>query len=132
MCCRGCIGYDRDRNCLGGDVPSKYHDTCDKITGSCAFSTPPKIPVISHETGNYNTYPRITSLIKQFEESGTTIKPYWLSPALAKLNASGLLGQVDEWATASERLYVTCWKLDVEDHRHNPQISGYEWFVCIA
>ena len=72
MCCRGCIGYDRDRNCLGGDVPSKYHDACDKTTGSCAFSTPPKIPVISHETGNYNTYPRITSLIKQFEESGTT------------------------------------------------------------
>eukprot|EP01047_Picozoa_sp_COSAG01_P014799 COSAG01_NODE_729_length_14031_cov_24.502800_4_plen_771_part_00 len=125
----GCIGYDRDRNCLGGDVPTKYHSMCNKTSGSCAFAAVPKIPVISHETGNYNTFPRIQSLIKQFEVSGTTIRPYWLSPAITKLNASGLLHEVDDWATASEKLYVNCWKLDIEDHRHNPQISGYEWWL---
>ena len=130
----GCVGYDLQRNCLGGTaptawVPNKYHDSCNLTTGSCAFTPTPKIPIISHETGNYNTYPRITSLIKEFNRSGTTIRPYWLTGALDKLNASGLLSEVDQWATASEKLYVTCWKLDIEDHRHNPQISGYEWCV---
>eukprot|EP01052_Picozoa_sp_SAG31_P017558 SAG31_NODE_1206_length_9388_cov_7.855420_2_plen_1278_part_00 len=130
----GCVGYDIQRNCLGSDaptswVPNKYHDRCNRQNGSCEFVPTPLIPIISHETGNYNTYPRITSLIEQFNRSGTTIRPYWLTGALNKLNASGLLSEVDAWATASERLYVTCWKLDVEDHRHNPQISGYEWWL---
>lgn len=49
-----------------------------------------------------------------FESSGTTIRPYWLSPAWRKLNASNLLHEVDAWATASEQLYVLCWKIDVE------------------
>ena len=48
---------------------------------------------------------------------------------MAKLNGSGLLNESEAWALASERLYATCWKLDIEDHRHNPQISGYEWCV---
>lgn len=48
---------------------------------------------------------------------------------MAKLNSSGLLNESEAWALASERLYATCWKLDIEDHRHNPQISGYEWWL---
>lgn len=123
----GCIGYEKNGSCLGGDVPNKYHTSCD--AKGCSFSPSPKIPVISHETGNYNTYPRIQSLIQKFNSSGSTIRPYWLSPALAKLNASGLTSEVDAWATASEQLYVTCWKLDIEDHRHNDEVSGYEWWL---
>ena len=69
-----------------------------RALGCCAFTPTPKIPIISHETGNYNTYPRITSLIKEFNRSGTTIRPYWLTGALDKLNASGLLSEVDQWA----------------------------------
>ena len=28
------------------------------------------------------------------------------------------------WAKASEQLYVLCWKIDVEDQRHNTMITG--------
>jgi hypothetical protein len=45
----GCIGYEKNGSCLGGDVPNKYHTSCD--AKGCSFSPPPKIPVISHETG---------------------------------------------------------------------------------
>jgi hypothetical protein len=125
----GCIGYDKTGNCLGGDVPNKYHDVCEKTTHACRFEPASKIPVISHETGNYNTYPRLQSLIEKFDSSGTTIRPYWLSPAVAKLNASGLLAEAEDWAVASEQLYVECWKIDVEDQRHNVMVSGYEWWL---
>ena len=60
--------------------------------------------VISHETGNYNTFPRVTQLIKAFKESGSTIRPYWLSPSFDKLNATGLLDEEEAWAVASEQL----------------------------
>jgi hypothetical protein len=72
-----------------------------------------------------NSYPRINSLIAKFESSGSTIKPYWLTPALAKLEKTGLMEEIDLWATASEQLYVLCWKIDIEDNRHNEQNSGY-------
>ena len=54
----GCVGYDLQRNCLGSVaptawVPNKYHTACNASTGDCFFSPTPKIPIISHETGNY-------------------------------------------------------------------------------
>ena len=56
-------------------------------------------------------------------------RPFWLTPARDKLNASGLLGEVEAWATASEQLYVLCWKIEIEDQRHNSKLSGYEWWL---
>lgn len=79
--------------------------------------------------GNYNTFPRIQSLVNVFNSSGAPVRPYWLTPAQLKLNASGLLDEVDAWATASEQLYVQCWKIDVEDQRRNVMMSGYEWWL---
>ena len=90
--------------------PHRYHDTCNSTTHACRFAHPPMIPSISHETGNYNTYPRLNWLIDKFNSPASpTIKPYWLTGAWAKLNASGLLAEVDDWATASEELYLLMW-----------------------
>ena len=86
-------------------------------------------PPLAHPAGNYNTYPRLVSLIAEFESSKTTIRPFWLSGAVAKLSASGLLAETDMWSLASEQLYVQCWKIDVEGQRHNSMLSGYEWSV---
>lgn len=121
----GCIGYTKSGGCVGGDLETKYHDgTCSSDTHACRFTTAPKLPIVSHETGNYNTYPRINSLLKKWDASEAAVRPYWISPAQSKLNASGLLAEAEAWATASEQLYVLCWKIDVEDQRHNTMITG--------
>ena len=86
-------------------------------------------PATYANRGFQNTYPRLLSLIAEFEATGTAIRPFWLTPARDRLNASGLLGEVDAWATASEQLYVLCWKIDIEDQRHNSMLSGYEWWL---
>ena len=44
-------------------------------------------------------------------------------------NASRLLVEVDDWATASEELYLLMWKIDIEDQRRNYMMSGYEWWL---
>ena len=124
----GCIGIDTDGSCIAGENPTKYHGACNTTTGDCPGALP-ALPIISHETGNYNTYPRLESLIAEFERSGTTIRPFWLTPARDRLNASGLLSETEAWATASEQLYVLCWKMDIEDQRHNSMLSGYEWWL---
>jgi hypothetical protein len=121
------VGYTKAGTCVGADLPTKYHDgVCGSGADShaCTFSKAPSLPMVSHETGNYNTYPRLQSLLDQFKSSGSVAKPYWASDALTKLNASGLLHEADAWATASEQLFVLCWKIDVEDQRHNTMITG--------
>lgn len=79
--------------------------------------------------GNFNSFPRINALMEKFNSSGTTIKPFWLSHAKDQLDALGLLDENDAWATATERLYAMCWKIDIEDLRRNQMISGYEWWT---
>ncbi len=96
------------------DAPGKY-----------AFDTVPKKPVLSHETGNYATFPRLGQ-IAQFKDN---FKPFWLTNARARLEKLGLLGEADLWSRNSERLYLLSHKLNVEAIRRNPHISGYMWWL---
>merc|ERR1712216_250558 len=93
------------------------------------FNSTPLVPAISHETGNFNTFPRMDVLLDKFKNSGTTIKPYWLNEAREHLASLDLLKENEAWATATERLYAMCWKIDIEDLRRNPMLSGYEWWT---
>eukprot|EP00038_Savillea_parva_P019806 m.28947 g.28947 ORF g.28947 m.28947 type:complete len:1040 (+) comp4562_c0_seq1:52-3171(+) len=93
------------------------------------FEGIPTRPVISHETGNYNTFPRVQQLITDFEQANSAIKPYWLTPAFDRLNASGLLHENEQWSLNSEQLYRVCWKSNIEALRKNPLIYGYEWWL---
>jgi len=86
--------------------------------------TPAK-PVISHEMGNFITFPRLDQ-IALFQHN---FKPFWLEPARAKLEKLGLLGEAGLWARNSERLYLLCHKLNIEDLRKNPLISGHQWWL---
>jgi len=85
----------------------------------------PKKPVISHETGNYGTFPR-PDLIEQFTHN---FKPFWLTPVRDKLKKLSLGGEAELWAKNSERLYLLCHKLNIEDLRKNPYVSGYHWWL---
>jgi len=85
----------------------------------------PKKPVISHETGNYGTFPRL-DLIEQFKHN---FKPFWLTPVRDKLKKLSLGGEAELWAKNSERLYLLNHKLNIEDMRKNPYISGHHWWL---
>ncbi|NQT51434.1 hypothetical protein HQ576_05255, partial [bacterium] len=88
------------------------------------FAKPTK-PVLSHEMGNYITFPRLDA-IERFQHN---FKPFWLTPVKAKLEKLGLLAEADTWARNSERLYLLCHKLNIEDLRKNPFASGYHWWL---
>ena len=89
------------------------------------FNVVPPKPVLSHETGNYVTVPRL-ELIEKFSDN---FKPFWLVPYLAKLQESGLLSEAAQWSLNSERLYCLAHKLNLEDMRKNARISGYMWWL---
>jgi len=85
----------------------------------------PKKPVISHENGNYITFPRLDQ-IELFQQN---IKPFWMIEAREKVSKMGLSGEVDLWAANSGKLYTLLHKLDKECLRKNANISGYHWWL---
>ncbi len=85
----------------------------------------PNKPVISHEMGNFVTFPRLDQ-IQAFQHN---FKPFWLTPAREKMEKLGLLGEAELWARNSERLYLLCHKLNIEDLRKNPFASGHQWWL---
>ena len=95
------------------DIPGKFH-----------CPAPPK-PVISHETGNYVTFPRL-DLVPLFEDN---FKPFWLTPVRDKLERMGLMDEAGRWAENSERLYYACHKANIEGLRKNPNLSGHHWWL---
>src|SRR5690606_19596449 len=103
-----------DEHSLPLDKPQKY-----------AFEQAPKKPVLSHETGNYATFPRVS----QIDEFKDNFEPFWLTPARAKLEKLGLLGEAPQWSKNSERLYLLSHKLNIEAIRRNPRMSGYTWWL---
>ena len=95
------------------DLPDKYR--IDK----------PRKPVVSHETGNFLTFPRLD----QFEAFKDNVKPYWTGPGIEKMRKLGLAGEAAAWASKSERLYLFCHKNDLEALRRSPYISGHQWWL---
>ena len=95
------------------DIPDKFR--CPK----------PRKPVVSHETGNYVTFPRL-DMIDLFADN---FKPFWLTPVRARLEAMGLVDESERWALNSERLYMLCHKHNIEALRKSPNISGYHWWL---
>ncbi len=93
--------------------------------GKHRFEGVPKKPVISHETGNYVTWPRL-DLIDAFTHN---FVPFWLLPVKEQLARQGLRAESERWARNSERLYLLSHKLNLEDMRKNSRISGYEWWL---
>lgn len=96
------------------DRPDKY-----------AFKKSPPKPVISHETGNFGSFPSLD----QIELFKHNFKPFWLTAAKEKIEKSGLFGELDRFVVNSQRLYYLCHKLDIENLRKNPEISGHHWWL---
>lgn len=86
----------------------------------------PLKPVITHEEGNFVTFPRLDS-IPLYDQS--PFKPFWLTVARDKIARAGLLDETANWSLQSEKLYYLCHKFNLEALRKNPKISGYHWWL---
>jgi hypothetical protein len=89
------------------------------------FDEEPVKPVVSHETGNFCTFPRFDQ-IGFFRHS---LKPFWLEWGREQYARLGLLGEAERFAYHSERLYALLHKINLEALRKNPRISGYHWWL---
>jgi hypothetical protein len=85
------------------------------------LEAPPTKPVISHEMGNYITYPNVHDA-KKFTHN---VKPFWLEQAYLDLEKRGILDQAERLAECSENLQALSHKINIEAQRMSPYTDGH-------
>ncbi len=84
--------------------------------------TAPTVPVISHEVGQYFTYPNYEELAKY---TGV-LKPYNLEIFRERLEEKGLGHLSDAYFRASGALAVQCYKNEIETALRSRELSGFQ------
>lgn len=82
----------------------------------------PQIPIITHEVGQYETYPNFSE-IKKYTSS---IKARNLEIFRERLAQKGMLSQADEFFKCSGQLAVQCYKQELEAAFRTKSIAGFQ------
>ena len=82
----------------------------------------PKIPVISHEIGQYFMYPDYGEI----EKYTGVLKPYNLEIFRERLERAGLLRLADAYFRASGRFAAECYKNEIETALRSGELSGFQ------
>ena len=101
-----------------------FDEWCNPVTNPDKYQSPRPFdkPAVAHEMGNFLTFSR-PSEIALFE--GTNFFPFWMQQGGDDLRRLRLDGEVEDWALASEQLYLTSYKYTIESARRNGSLSGY-------
>ncbi len=82
----------------------------------------PKVPVVSHEVGQYFMYPDYSEI----EKYTGVLKPYNLEIFRERLEKAGLLPLADRYFRASGRFAAECYKMEIETALRSRELSGFQ------
>lgn len=80
------------------------------------------LPVISHEIGQYSSYPRFAEL----ERYTGVFAAHNLARFRARAEAAGLLARAEDFANASAALAALCYREEIEAALRTPGFGGFE------
>jgi hypothetical protein len=92
-----------------------------KRSDKYSMNPAPSKPVISHEMGNYVTYPNIND-ISYFKDN---VKPFWLKQARNELAKRNMLSEAKQMAQCSAKLQALSHKINIEAQRMSPYTDGH-------
>lgn len=103
----------------GGMLNTEYPNTQLTLEAGCSRSA---VPVISHETGQFQTYPDFDEIRKY---TGV-LYPYNLEQFRARLDAAGMLEQAKDFHRASGLWSLELYKADVELDLRTESMDGFQ------
>lgn len=93
--------------------------------GSCG---PPPKPLVSHEMGNFGTFPDIATIAAAMKP--TNMRTDSRESVLAAYEVWGYTAPVlAHWVDISKSHAYFCWKATVEYLRRSPSITGHSWWL---
>ncbi|MBR1548408.1 MAG: beta-glycosidase [Prevotella sp.] len=114
---RGSFSYADAKT--GGMLNTEYPNTRMTLDKGCSRSS---VPVISHETGQFQTYP-------DFDEIGKytgVLYPYNMEVFRARLDSAGMLSQAKDFHVASGLWSLELYKADIELDLRTESMAGFQ------
>ena len=103
----------------GGLLNAEYPGTLYTLDAGCLRS---EVPVISHETGQFQTFPDFDEIEKYIG----VLYPYNLEVFKARLDSAGMLGQAFDFHRASGMWSMQLYKADVELDLRTESMAGFQ------
>jgi len=103
----------------GGLLNTEYPNTTCTLDAGCLKSS---VPVISHETGQFQTYPDFDEIKKY---TGV-LYPYNMEVFRARLDAAGMLDQAQDFHRASGLWSLQLYKADIELDLRTESMAGFQ------
>ena len=103
----------------GGLLNSEYPNTVMTLDAGCSKSS---VPVISHETGQFQIYPNYDEIAKY---TGV-LYPYNMEVFRARLDSAGMLSQANDFHRASGLWSLQLYKADIELDLRSEQMAGFQ------
>ena len=114
---RGSFSYADAKT--SGMLNTEYPNTTMTLDKGCARSS---VPVISHETGQFQTYPDFDEIAKY----KGVLYPYNMEVFRARLDSAGLLSQAKDFHRASGLWSVELYKADIELDLRTEGMDGFQ------
>ncbi len=113
-----------DTSCSDGeDIEIQYGTGVKKVhVQEGEHSLVPDRPVITHEVGQYCSYPDFGEI----EKYTGPLRPYYLETFEKRLEKNGMAAQAEMMHMASGLLAFNCYKLEIEAAMRSEHISGFQ------
>lgn len=116
---RGSVSFLDSEIGDGGIINTRYPST--DFTYIKAIEQAP-IPIIGHEIGQYQVYPRY----EEMKKYTGVLKPWNFEIFRRRLKQKGMLDQADDFFKASGMLAALCYRADIEMALRTPGFGGFQ------
>ena len=106
----------------GGKILIQYGTGVKEVEAGAGETFIPEVPVISHEVGQYETYPDYSEI----EKYTGVLKAENIALYKEKAEQSGTLRYADDYFKASGALAVDCYKREIEAALKSEELSGFQ------
>lgn len=107
---------------VGGSIEIQYGTGVAKVEQLEVEELYPEIPVVSHEVGQYDTFPNF----QEIDKYKGVLKPENLRIFKERLTRKGLIHKAEDFFKASGKLAVDCYKNEIETALRSKELAGFQ------
>ncbi len=106
----------------GGTIEIQYGTGVKTVSADSAEEFSTLLPVVSHEVGQYETFPDFSEI----EKYTGVLKAKNFEIFRDRLNEKGMLSQANDFFKASGRLAADCWREEIETALRSDHLAGFQ------
>lgn len=106
----------------GGEITIQYGTGTKKVKMEAEDEIIPHVPVVSHEIGQYGSYPDFSEI----EKYTGVLKARNLEVFRERLEEKNMISMADKFFKASSRFAAECYKAEIETAQRSNELAGFQ------